>query len=288
LINYLSAAKAAEEGGSPERRDHYLQLAFDASAGSDVAVRLTQAQLQLDHGDLKQSIRNLERLHEDAPKHPKVLRLLCTLYEALNDWQSLYALLPALKKLEALPVDSIARIEQKVYPALLPFYGEKSLKALVQFWQDSPRSIQTNPKMIYVYAKLLIKKSALPEAEVLLRNILRKTWDNDLIALYGAIDYQHPKKQLSFIEDFLPDHFDNPVLLLAVGRLCFKNQLWGKARDYLERSLAIIPTPETYAALAQLMEQLGLSEKRDEYFKKGLLFATRELVATEQALVCAT
>ena len=42
LVNYLSAAKAAEEGDSPERRDRYLQLAFDVSAGSDVAVRLSR------------------------------------------------------------------------------------------------------------------------------------------------------------------------------------------------------------------------------------------------------
>ena len=73
----------------------------------------------------------------------------------------------------------------------------------------------------------------------------------------------------------LPDHFQDPALLLTVGRLCAQNQLWGKARDYLERSLFLAPNPETYAELGQLMDQLGQHQKRDEYYKKGLIAATQ-------------
>ncbi len=286
LINYLSAAKAAEEGGSPERRDHYLKLAFDVSAGSDVAVRLTQAQLQLEHGDLKQSIHNLERLHQEAPKHPKVLRLLCTLYEALNDWESLYCLLPALQKTAALSPETLLRLEHKIYPALLPLYSQKGTKALISFWENSPKSIQSDPTYIAQYAKLLIEKSALSEAETLLRATLKKNWNSHLVHLYGLAIGSGAKKQLAFIESVLPEHFDDPILLLTAGRLCLNNQLWGKARDYLERSLSLAPLPETYAELGQLMEQLGLIDKRDEYYKKGLLSATKTIGPIQNEILC--
>ncbi len=275
LINYLSAAKAAEEDGSPERRDQYLQQAFDVSAGSEVAVRLTQAQLQFKHGDLEQSIRNLQRLHEESPKHPKVLRLLCTLHEARGDWQALFKLLPTLRKTQSLPKDAIQRLEQKIYPALLPAYVQQGLKSLQLFWQESPTSVQTNPIIVTSYVKLLLQENAPDEAESILRTLLKKGWNRDLILLYGLTHSQSVKKQLSFAESLLPDHFQDPALLLTVGRLCAQNQLWGKARDYLERSLFLAPNPETYAELGQLMDQLGQHQKRDEYYKKGLIAATQ-------------
>jgi HemY protein len=275
LVNYLSAAKAAEEGDSPERRDRYLKLAFDVSAGSDVAVRLTQAQLQLEHGDLAQSIRNLERLREETPKNPKVLRLLCTLYEAMNDWQSLHALLPFIQKTHALTPTALERLEQKIYPPLLPFFGEKGLKSLMAFWQDSPLSIQSNPTVIAIYAKILVQKLAISEAENLLRQSLKKCWNSQLIYLYGTLITSHPKTQLSFVESFLSDHAGDPIVWLSAAKICLSSQLWGKARDYLEKSLSLAPLPETYALLGQLMEQLNLRQQSDQYYKQGLLAATQ-------------
>jgi HemY protein len=275
LINYLSAAKAAEEGNSTERRDHYLQLALDVGAGSDMAIRLTQAQLQFKHGELEESVRNLQRLHINAPKHPKVLRLLCTLYEAMLDWPALYTLLPECRKTQVLSKEALSRLEKKIYPALLPTYAGKGLKALMAFWQQSPRTIQSDPAIVCDYVKLLAQQSGNSEAEALLRTTLKKTYHQSLVHLYGLIIGSSPKKQLSFAESLLPEHFTNPILLLTLGRLCLTNQLWGKARDYLEKSLSLMPLPETYAALGSLMEYLELRDKSEEYYKKGLLLATK-------------
>lgn len=292
LINYLSAAKAAEEAGSPERRDRYLQAAFDVSAGSDVAVRLTQAQLQLKHGELEQGIRNLQHLYQESPKHPQVLRLLCTLYEVANDWRELFALLPALRTSQAISKETLERLEKKVYPALLPFYSEKGVKSLIAFWEDSPTSVQLYSPFIRDYAKLLIQQGAHEEAEAVLRYALKKMWSDDLIHLYGLAIGRNPKKQLSFAESLLPEHFNHAHLLLTIGRLATRNQLWGKAGDYLEKSLSLKPIAETYAELGQLMDRLGHIERRDEYFKKGLFIAT-ELTPTispqsteNQTLLC--
>ena len=275
LINYLSAAKAAEEAGSVERRDQYLQLAFDVCHGSDFAVRLTQAQLQLEHGDIKLCIRNLERLHQESPKHPKILRMLAVLYETNQDWQALYELLPILRKTAVLSLDALELLETKVYPVLLPIYAQKGLKPLIRFWENSPKNVQSDPNRITEYAKLLVNLANSDEAEALLRNALKKKLNPRLVHLYGLIQSQNLKKQLNFIEGILSEHTEDPILLLTAGRLCLRQQLWGKARDYLEKSLSIAPLPETYAELGQLMEHLGLTEARDEYYKKGLLSATQ-------------
>jgi HemY protein len=51
------------------------------------------------------------------------------------------------------------------------------------------------------------------------------------------------------------------VLLAAIGKLCMRQALWGKAQSYLEASVALAPTLDAHMTLARLMEQTG---KRDE------------------------
>lgn len=275
-INYLSAAKAAEESGFAKKRDDYLQLALKANKDSDVAISLTEAKLQLKRGELQQSVETLERLLKKKPKHNKILRLLSTLYPTQENWEAMYDIMPLLKKQNVLSEIEIAKLEEKTYNALFPKYAAKGLKPLMQFWQHAPKTIQQNPLFVFQYARSLYSLNAHEEAQAIIESTLKKNWDDSLIRIYGLVQGRHPKHQLEFAEQFLSRHFDNPWLLQCLGRLCVINQLWGKARDYLEQSLSLKPEPETYAELGQLMDRLGMKEKRDEYFKKGLLLAVSD------------
>ena len=64
------------------------------------------------------------------------------------------------------------------------------------------------------------------------RDALKKQWDTGLVETYGLLDIAEPGKQLSAMERFLADHPDDPTLLLTLGRLSLRAQLWGKARGY--------------------------------------------------------
>lgn len=275
LINYLSAAKAAEQRGSYDQRDKYLQLAYDVSGGSDIAVKLTEAQFRFNHGELEQSVATLQQLHHDQPKNPRVLKLLCTIYEATQDWKSLFYILPDLHKAGIFQKkEDEDRLEQKVVSALLPLAANEGKNALIKFWSHASNSIHSNPSCIVLYTKQLIALGDNSEAETVLRNALKKQWDKEMIHLYGAIKGPNLKKQLNFAEGFLEGHSNDPALLLTLGRLCLEMQLWGKSRDYLEKAVAMEPTAEGFALLAQLMDKMGFPLKRDEYYKKGLYCAT--------------
>lgn len=271
IINYLSAAKAAEEGGAHDRRDRYLQLAYDASGDSDTAVRLTEAHLRFKQGDLENSVHALEKLQAKHSKHPKVLRLLCTIYETTENWQALYNLLPTLKKAAVFPnTESLNRLEQKVFHALLPSKIKEGKASLMHFWNHVPNSIQNSKEAIACYVEALMHLDADIDAEALLRATLKKNWDPKLGHLYGLLKGPSPQKQLSFAESLLKQQDKDPMLFLTLGNLSFRNQLWGKAKDYLESSIALKPSAEAYALLGQLMDRLGFPAKRDECYKKGL------------------
>ena len=93
LLNYLAAARAGQQQHAYERRDEYLHLAQSSMPSADVAVALTQAELQLAHQQHEQALATLTRLRAIAPRHTYALRLLVRVYQRLEEWEELRKLL---------------------------------------------------------------------------------------------------------------------------------------------------------------------------------------------------
>ncbi len=72
--------------------------ASKADPSADIAVGLTQAQLQLDAKQLEQALATPQSLHHQQPKHPHVLLLLAKTHAAVGDWNSAGDLLPLIKR----------------------------------------------------------------------------------------------------------------------------------------------------------------------------------------------
>ncbi|MEO8400872.1 MAG: heme biosynthesis HemY N-terminal domain-containing protein [Gammaproteobacteria bacterium] len=260
LVNYLAAAKAAHERGAFDKRDLYLRKAHDLAPQADVAIGLTQAQLQLDQGQLEQALATLNHLRTITPLHAVVLKLLQKTYIRLADWKALLLLLPSMRKAKTLTPEQLDVMELRVYQELLSATANKADNAetMHEFWKIVPRKAQKNSQLIYTYAKQLMRfPYTANEVEVLINTAVKKNWDSDLVRLYGLLVTENPKKQLSHAEKWMKHYPDQPILLLTLGRLCLQCQLWGKARGYLEESLRLEANPETYVEYGKLFEQLG-------------------------------
>lgn len=277
LLNYLSAARAAQKQNASSRRDDYLSLAHQSMQGAGFAVQLTQAELQLVQGQLEQSLATLMQLHATSPKHPHVLYLLARIYQLLRSWGDLKNLLPALRKHEVLTPAAYQRLERVVHRELLTIATQRGkLDSLRASWQHVPKQLQHDADMVRHYVRCLLIVEAGDDAEELLRVAIRRHWDLDLVYLYGIIQGSDAARQLNSAESWLKGHENNPVLLLTLGRLCKRNKLWGKARSYLNASVGIRPSSDAYKELGQLMEQLQEPENAGEYYRKGLLLAADE------------
>ena len=275
LVNYLYAAQAAQLLGAFDRRDHYLERASKIKGQSPVAVELTQATLNLQAGRLQEEVPHLEALYQENPKNTEVLRLLSETYQKKQDFKSLLNLLPVLEKKSIFSTARFQQLEQKTYTALLPICAQEGLKNLMAFWDKAPKTIHQNPRLIERYAELLIQAEAFIPAEKLLRQAILKQWDMGLIRLYGLFQSPHLKDQQRFVASLLSEHPTDEFLLLTAGRISVHNKELNQARDYFEKSLHLKPMAETYAALGELVEQLEPASDPQEYFKKGLLLATR-------------
>ncbi len=275
LLNYLSAARAAQKQDAPERRDHYLARALESMPDADVAVELTQAELQLAHGQLEQALATLEHLRSMVPNHAHVLLLLAQVYERLQSWNELRDLLPRLRKHKVLDDKALHDLAVRVWRALLAQTVDKGDAAALQaFWKQVPKDLRSDRGLLTDYIHGLVRLGEHGHAEQRLREAITHHWDPEWVRLYGELETSHPERQLATAEGWLKGHENNPVLLLTLGRLCLRNQLWGKARSYLEASLGSQPLPETYRELGLLLERLGEHEAAAEAFKQGLLLAT--------------
>jgi len=271
LLNYLAAARAAQLQGAHDRRDSYIRLAHDAMPSADVAVSLTQAELQLADHQLEQALATLKHLRSVAPKHNYVLRQLRRLYEQLGDWEHLRELLPELRRRKVEDEADLQRLEIRTHHALLEHaFLAGDPQRLAMAWADVPRGLREAPQLLGDYAGYLQETGQGMKAEQLLRDALRKQWDSGLVETYGLLETSEPGRQLSQLEKFLADHPDDPTLLLTLGRLSLRAQLWGKARGYLEACIGRNGPPQAYRELGQLLERMHEPDKAIEIYRRGL------------------
>lgn len=279
LVNYLAAASAAYEIGDQDEANNLLAKAQQIAPGDGLAIGLTQARMQLRDENYQQALAILRKLHSNSPSHPLVLRFLERAYSGSGDWNSLEKLLPDLKSYKVYPKPELRVIEARVYSSLLQEMSDKAEAsgvesdrvALNNVWEEMPVAARREVTVLMAYVMALHQLGGTARAEELLRKRLRTHWDDDLARLYGIVEAKDGLKQLKTAESWLAQHPNNPHLLLALGRLCQRNELWGKAKDYLDGSLAKCKQPETYAELARLMSTLGEPKQSIAYYQQGLI-----------------
>ncbi|QEQ98104.1 heme biosynthesis HemY N-terminal domain-containing protein [Neptunomonas concharum] len=286
LINYIAAARAAHEQREDKAADELLQQARNSVPQAELAIGITQVQIQLERGQLEPCLATLLRLRRLAPKHTYVLRLLKDVYVRLQDWQELTSLIPELRKLKVLDEQEIASLEQTCYANLLgsalaklPVEADDDtrLKTLTKEWQSIPSGMARDESLVRNYVELLVEAGSEAKAEQFLREQIKRQWDEGLVKMYGRVQGEDAHKQLEVAKGWLKKYPESAALKLTLGRLSMRNEHWGKAADYLEESLAIEKSPEAYGELTRLLQHLGDSERSLSIMQEGLTLMGEEL-----------
>lgn len=296
LVNYLGAARAAQQLGAVERRDGYLMQAYKDEPDADVAIGLVQAELQIKQHQTEQALATLTHLHDQQPKQDQVNSMLLHSYAELKDWDAMLELLPKIERAGILPREQIQAKQLEAYAGILKRIGSdkkdqqaENLQAtrekINNAWLNIPRKLRTEFHLIEVYTEQKLKVTDTLDCEPLIHKALKKQWDVALLGLYGLVEGKDKAKQLKFAESFLPGHARDAVLLLTLGRLSVRNKLWGKARSYLEECIEINPLPEAYRTLATVLDELGEHDAAVVYYQRGLELATQSITSDSVKLL---
>ncbi|CAL7962003.1 HemY protein [Gammaproteobacteria bacterium] len=268
LINYLAAAFMAQQQHALARRDNYLLIAQRDDADHPMVVSLTQARLQIFNQQWEEALATLQRLHQLQPKNAFILQLLEQAYFELKDWVGLKVLLPDLRKRRAFSIEEINQLELKVYSELL--LVSRINNTIEVKWGELPGYLRKYPAIVAIYVEHLLANKECEEAEAILKMALHKVLDERLLELYAMLPSSNPIKKVARAEGWLKENPENSALLLCLGRICKQQKLWGKARQYLEKSACLTKAPAVYLELGQIMEmQNDLRGALDSY-SKGL------------------
>lgn len=286
IINYLTAARCAYETGDEQNALELLHKAEKSASNSNLAVALTQARMQLANQQYEQALATLRRASEVSPNHHVVLSLQQQVYIELKDWSSLKSLLPKLHKHNIGSVKERYYLEQTLYRSLLTQQIQRCSKqtedekylSLLECWKTIPEHFQKDETLLTTYVRELLVLKEHEYAEGLLAKALSHEWHDSWVGLYGLLTVSTPEKTLKTAEGWLKNHGNNPALLLTLGRLCLQNQQWGRAKDFLNESVTLSPTPEAYAELARLQDFLGDHASSHQACRQGLLSAIQHLV----------
>ena len=279
LINYLGAARAAYEKGDMDKSDHWLKEASNSTKGAELAVAITQIQLLISRGQTEQALAVVLRLRKQNPKHEHLLKMHIKVLRELEDWVGLKDLLPTVRKLvKLIPQDKLKELEEKVVMQLMQRVASKHGSAALtgqanlikEIYDDAPRGVRSSVDVVKYYVELLLSLKQPGKAEQVLRTALPSVWHDTLICLYGRIQGDDLKRQLLFAEQQLKERTNNPMLLLALGRIANRLGDKDKAQEYLEAASKIKALPEVHTELGNLLTQQGKFERACEHFNKAL------------------
>ena len=270
LLNYLAAARAAQLQGKYDQRDNYLKDAHDANPEAVIAIGVTQGELQFASRQTERALATLTHLRSVVPKHDYVLKLLVRVYYQIEDWGKLCELLPEVRKKKLFDDNKLKEIELKAYAGLLDETGLTEPSALSRVWARIPKDYHGDIGLILHYIDLARRYGQdMASLEQLLIKAINHQWDARAVDYYGRMVVNDTSEQLAVAEKWLQDYGNNDVLLLALGRICIRLRLWGKAQSYLEASVGVKPGAENCLELADLLtrEELG---QAGQYYQQGL------------------
>ncbi len=268
LFNYLQAARAAHLQGKDERRDEWLKLAYEHTPEAANAVLLTQAELQLDREQYEQALATLRRLEENSRDHSYALALLGRLYYRLRDWTHLAEILPRLQKQGRVNQDTLDKWTIRIHTE--NFANAADGDAISAEWKSVTKQLKEDPAVLDAYFSGLMRIGLHDKAEKDLAAALKIEWRAPLVRLFGLVEGSDPTKQLKRAEGWLANRGEDVNLLLAAARLCLRNELWGKARSYLETVISLRPSPEAYQEYGGLLTQLGETDAAADAYRAGL------------------
>jgi len=197
------------------------------------------------------------------------LTLLMYLYKDTNNWHELLNLLPTIKKHRILSSHEYKQLTLTTYQQLFMTHMQNHDATAMQLLiQNLPRELSKQPSIAVLYCRYLLDQRNIKEATTRLQRSLRKSFNEELITLYGELSAN--EANLGFLESLLKEHDDSAALLLCLGKICHEKKLWGKAKVYLQNSIQLHPTPSAWFELGRLFESMEDKDSACYAYRSGL------------------
>ena len=269
-INPIIAARAAHELREFDKRDAYLDAAKGKTIGDDTMRLMSAAKFNLDQHQPLSALNSLNALREAGVKgHPGALQLELKAQQQAGNWDAVLGVVSQLERRDAIDATVAAQMRQQAWLGKIRAQ-EQDTHALQAVWKNIPGEFRQNPKIAAAAARAFMQLKDCRSAQQILADSLDVQWDGDSVTLYGDCLTDDVIVQIEQAERWLKQHTDDAVLLLALGKLCLHQGLWGKAQSYLDASISVAPSQAAYTMLGQLAEKLQKPDEAFKYYQRAM------------------
>jgi HemY protein len=273
------AARAAHELRAYERRDSYLERAALDAPEHDALRGITEAEFLLDQRRPQEALQRLKSLPR---RHTAALRLELKAQQQMRQWDQVSSLLPELERRGVYDAEQAENLRVHAVAESLTRKADDGY-ALDEAWKKLSEAEKRNPRIGAAAAQSYIAIGRGAEAQAIIEQSLESEWDGDLVLLYPDTAGREGVRLIERAEVWLERHPNDAALLLALGRLCAQQALWGKAQSYLEASISVEPTHRAHLELARLHEKLGNIDAANRHYRQSLELALTKLAPARPA-----
>lgn len=269
----LTAAEAAARRGESTRA---LESLNQAAQSVPQAARVLRAALLRRDGKPAEAVALLAPEADNGSLPPGGWRELALAALAAGDTRRARAALAPLQKSAALGSRNYQALENQVLVASVQSAADAA--ALNTLWSQLPKNQRRAPVVVEAYARRAAELGMILPAMDELESALRREWSSSLVQAWGALGNEDLEARLRRAEGWLDAHPNDAGLLLALGRLCVKLKLWGKARKHLERSIALTPSAGAWEALADMWTGQGDAVMAQRCFRNALALTRGDVI----------
>jgi HemY protein len=275
-LGSLIAARAALETRDFDAVESALARPEAQLPSLAVSRLMLEAETAFERGRPVDALARLAELRKEAGLHTAALRLELRALTAARRHGEIPPLIDQLvkRKVYDAPQGEVLRASAHA-EALAGFSHDAS--GLRDYWNRLSDAEKLQSNVARAAATSFIALGGDREAAEIIARSLERRWDSDLVALYSDCSTADPTRQLETAERWLAAHNNDATLLYALGRLCERAQLWGKAQTYLEASLALDNGWRANLALGEMQAKLGRNDQANAHLAAALKLALAEL-----------
>lgn len=266
-IAALVGLKAAQALRDATRIATWRARAAALDADWQTARRMAEIRIALDARDFTAAAAALEQLGAKERRQISAQRLALRLAQGQGDWPELLRLARLLEKHGALTADQARPLRLRAQRGIIDSLQEDPAQ-LMKRWQGMVAADREDAQIVQRIVHALTAAGACAEsAQIIEEYVDEQHWEPGLLADYALCVGGDVLRRIAYAERWLHEHPRDADLLLALGRLCQQQQLWGKAQSYLEASVAITPAAVAHIELARLFDQLGRTEDANRHYR---------------------
>lgn len=272
----LLGARAAIDMRDFDRAHAFLARPDAGVASLTVPRLMLEADMALEQGQPGEALDRLAELKREAGLHTAALRLELRALTAAQRHAEIPALVDQLVKRNVYDAAQGDLLRASAHAAALVSYRHDAA-GLRAYWVRLSDADRVNTKVARAGAAGFLAVGGDREAADIIVRCLDRQWDAALVVLYVKCHTGDATRQIETAERWVDAHSQDAVLLYALGLLCERESLWGKAQTYLEASVALDDHWRTRVALGELHAKLGRLDQANAELARALKLSLTEL-----------